>query len=500
MQNFFRIDFYQGKTDASDYNQVKHSLVDTAFNRVIISLTISGDKLQSVSNYSREPKRLTFECFPTSWIQDNILSGSNEHERYISHYEVKVYRDGVLFFTGIIDTSQLSFDVSSGIVKFTCYDKIKLMSVFSDLTHYYSLTAGYLPIWILGYFLQDIQQTIPVNIPYLNQFAVPTHLIPSGSPLTIVHVDFDDLLSLPASAQYGQGWNYLIAPGIGFSSPYYGYKIDVLSNTLTFVFAHAVIAKAVYLPTPVMPQYQGRYRGRIYRFYNGVCPVVLEYDEKTGWSEDVASLDSNYNEFIKWFNDHSLTEAVIFNGLSSTGTLDGRSYGSSQYVDHWIEAQCSGNIFPSRIQPGKSYETYKEEQTDNIKALQGMLMLYNATIFTNAAGQIILKNKDAYSATIIDIEDGDVISFVTKRGNQEKPGITAIDVLAGDTTQLQGIVKGYLIDFYDSKWSVEATIDQLSKYSLSLQSKIRIKTKVYAITEIERDYVNDEYKVKAWLL
>jgi hypothetical protein len=64
MPNLFKIEFVQGKTDASDYGQVKHSLVDTLTNRVIISLTVSGDKLQSVSNYSREPKRLEFEVFP----------------------------------------------------------------------------------------------------------------------------------------------------------------------------------------------------------------------------------------------------------------------------------------------------------------------------------------------------------------------------------------------------------------------------------------------------
>ena len=129
-----------------------------------------------------------------------------------------------------------------------------------------------------------------------------------------------------------------------------------------------------------------------------------------------------------------------------------------------------------------------------------MLMFYYATIFTNAAGQIILKNKDAYATAIIEIADEDVINHVTKRGNQEKPDIKTIDVLAGDTTQLQGIIKDYLIGFYDSKWSLETTIDQLTKYNLSLQSKIRIRNQVYAITELERDYINDEYKVKAWLL
>ncbi|GAB1467725.1 hypothetical protein MASR2M64_04080 [Candidatus Cloacimonadota bacterium] len=495
MANLFKIDFYQGKTDASDYNQVKHSLVDTAFNREIISLSISGDKLQSVSNYSREPKRLVFECFPTSWINDNILSGSNEHERYISHYEVRVYRDGVLFFTGIIDTSQLSFDVSSGIVKFTCYDKIKLMSVYSDLTHYYSLTAGYLPIWILGYFLQDIQQTIPVNIPYLNQFAVPTHLIPSGSPLTIVHVDFDDLLQFPNPAN---GWIYSYH-SCSWPGPYWGYLVDTPSNKITFVFAYKKVIQASY-PSPATTRYQGRFRGKVYRFQNGICPVVIEYDEKTGWEEDITSIDNAYNEFMSFFTEQGINQTTLFTNLTGTGSLGSAYYGSSQYYNHWVEANFHGNLFPAKLQPGKSYETYKEEQTDNIKALQMMLMLYNATIFTNAAGQIILKNKDAYSSTIIDIADEDVVSFANKRGNQEKPDIKAIEVLAGDTAQLQEIIKGYLIDFYDSKWSIDVTIDQLSKYSLSLQSKIRIKTLVYAITEIERDYVNDEYKVKAWLL
>ena len=43
MPNLFKIDFIQGKTDATDYNQVKHSLIDSATNRAIISLSISAD-------------------------------------------------------------------------------------------------------------------------------------------------------------------------------------------------------------------------------------------------------------------------------------------------------------------------------------------------------------------------------------------------------------------------------------------------------------------------
>ena len=495
MPNLFKIDFIQGKTDASDYNQVKHSLEDTATNRAIISLSVSADKLQSVSNYSREPKRLVFECFPTTWIEENILSGSNEHERYISHFEVRVYRDNSLFFPGIIDTSQLSFDVSSGVLKITCYDKIKLLSLFSDLTHYYSLTAGYQPQWILAYFIQDIEQKIPISIPYSNQFTLPTLNINSDSAMTIAHIDFDDLIQFPNPTG---GWTYSYDSS-GWPGPFCGFRIDTVVNRISFVFAYKKVIKATY-PNPATTRYQGRYRGRIYKFFNNICPVVIEYDEKTDWVEDLASLENAANEFIGFYIENGISETTLYNGLVSVGSIDGRNYGSSHYIGHWVEAHFHGNLFPAKLFPGKAYENYNDEQTDNIKALQAMLMLYNATIFSDPEGHIVLKNKDAYASAIIDIDADDVVSFVSKRGNPEKPEINCLDILAGDTTQLQSRIKDYLIDFHNSKWSCEATIDNLSKYNLNLQSKIRIQNKIYAITELERNYIDDEYKVKAWLL
>ena len=495
MPNLFKIDFVMGKTDAPDYNQVKHSLEDSSSNRAIISLSVSADKLQSVSNYSREPKRLVFECFPTVWIQENILSGENEHERYISHFEVKVYRDEALFFTGIIDTSQLSFDVASGILKISCYDKIKLLSLFSDLTHYYSLSAGYLPQWILAYFMQDIGQKIPVNIPYSSQFSLPTLNIGSGNALTIAHIGFDDLLAFPNPTH---GWTYSY-DGSGWPGPQWGYLIDTIANRMSFVFAYKKVIKATY-PSPATTRYQGRYRGRVYKFFNNICPVVVEYDEKTDWVENLASLENATNEFIGFFLKNGISESTLYNGLASVGSIDGRSYGSSQYVNHWIEAHFHGNLFPAKLHPGKAYVNYTDEQTDNIKVLQAMLMLYNATTFSNPQGQIVFKNKDAYSSTVIDIDADDVVDFVTKRGNPEKPQISSLDILTGDTSQLQNLIKDYLIDFHDSKWSCEATIDSLSKYNLTLQSRIRIQNQIYAITELERNYIEDEYRVKAWLL
>ncbi|MDD2231000.1 MAG: hypothetical protein PHY48_16555 [Candidatus Cloacimonetes bacterium] len=487
MSNLFKIDFVQGKTDAADYGQVKHSMVDTASDRIIISLSVSADKLQSVSNYSREPKRLVFECFPTTWIQNNILSGNNEHERYISHFEVKVYRDTVLFFTGIIDTSQLSFDVSTGILKFTCYDKIKLLSVFSDLTHYYGLTAGYLPIWILGYFLQDIEQAIPISIPYSNQFVHPILSISSDARLILAHIDIDDMYDYPDPPGW---WEYSHN-----SESYTGFIFDSVSNKSTFVFAHKVVITGT-SSDPPSTQYQGRFRGRIYRFYNGICPVFEEYDDTTDWVGGLSSIDSAYNDLLEFF----AVNGISLSNLSPNGTIGGINYGFTHTAGNFVEANCYGNVFPERLKPGKAYETFTAEQTDNLKALKAMLMLYNATIFTDTLGRIVLKNKDAFSASVIDIEENDVVSLIIKRGNHELPDTTTIDVLAGDTTQLQGIIKDYLLEFYGGRWALQASIDQLTKYDLSLFSKIRIRDHIYTINEIEKDYINDEYNIKGFQL
>lgn len=490
--NLFKVDFLQGKTDAADYNQVKHSLIDTVSCRQIITLSVSSDKLTSVSNYSREPRRVTFECFIDDWIQDYILSGDYEHARYISHYEIKIYRDNVLFFTGIIVTSNISYDVATNVLKITCYDKIKLLSVFSDLTHNYNITSGYLPYWIVSYFLQDISQTIPINIPFINQFSLPTLDIPIDSMLTIARIVYSDMRLLPLD---NSGWTYSYHAS-SWTSPLNGYIFYTSINRITFIFAHKIVITASYGDGEA---YQMRLRGRIYNFFNSICPIVEDYDHITGWIYDVAGLESPYNELLAFFAEKGIPQSSL-NNLSSSGSLDNRSYGKSHFMNNWVEATCFGNLYPSKLHLGKGYETLQNEDTDNLKALQAMLMFYNATLYTDSYGQIILACKGTYSTIVNAIDDDDVVSFKIKRGNQEVPDMSTLDVLSGDTEQLQKLIKQHLIDFYNNKWCVDVVIDHLSKYILALQDKIQIRGVVYAINEIESDYINDEYKVKAWQL
>ena len=195
--NLFRIDFLELRDGTG---VLAHSLTDTATSRAIISLSISADKLASVSHYAREPRRLTFETFTDAWISTYILSGDYELSRYVSRFEVALYRDEVLLFSGIIDTSQLSYDPATELVSFTCYDKLKLLSLFSDLDYYYALSAGYTPLWILTTFLAKIEDNIDLKLPSVSEFVHPSSEIPYSTPVTLLTCDYTDLRDLPAAS------------------------------------------------------------------------------------------------------------------------------------------------------------------------------------------------------------------------------------------------------------------------------------------------------------
>lgn len=486
----WRVDFIQGKTNASDYGQVVHSLVDTAVERVIMDLKLSGDRLQAVSNYSREPKRLEFECFIDGWIEVYLLSGDYEHERYISHYEVQAYRDDVVIFTGIIDCSLLSHD-PSGIIKVTCYDKLKLLQVYADLTHYYSLTSGYLPQWILGYFAQDISQAIPVAVPYVNAMTLPSQTITMVDAKTLVHVDYDDLVAFPNPTG---GWSYSFEAG--YTSLAFGYRYSALDGRLSFVFAVKRVVKATY-PSPAATRYQGRLRGRVFRVLNGLCLVSSEYDVMTDWVDNLEAIDASVVEYESWFAAQGVPVSV-FSGLTGSESRDGKGYGSSHAANLWVEANVWGNIFPSKLHPGKAYVTYQAEQTSNMQVLQAITMLYNATLVADVQGRIVMRSKETVSGATMVIADNDVVTVQTKRGNQEQPDMSVLDVLAGDTALLKQLVKDYLLEWHGWKWSIEAVIDGLDNYSILLQSRVQIQGVDYVVYQVETDFVNDEYKIGAW--
>lgn len=497
--NLFQLDFIQGKTDAADYGEIVHSLTDTATERQIITLSLSGDKLQGISNYSREPRRLTFECFADAWITEYLLSGTYEHERYISHYEVKLYRDTVLVFSGIIDTSQIKDSGADQPLQFLCYDKLKLLSLFADLTQLYSLTAGYTAPQILGYFLAKIEAAIPVSIPYSSTlFAIPSLDISGstyGDMKQLSATDYSEMNTLPEGGGYTWTWT-----SDSWTTPKFGYIVNTPANVITFIFANKQYVKGLY-PNgdgTFTVTYQARYLARIHTYYNGICAHVFEYENTTDWQGFLFGPSSESDiAFRQFFVDNGFAEDVYDDVVNPEDSMD--SHYAAWAIDEVVYSAYHGETFPTELHPGKYYiERKGTELTNCLQVLQVALMLYNATLVCTAAGTLALISKHPASATPIAIANTDVISISRSRQRPELPETSIFDVLAGDTTILQSISKDYLLLYHASIWMADIIIDRIDAYALALHTHITVNSITYYIVELEKDFINDEYKVKAW--
>lgn len=493
MANLFKIEFVQGKTDAADYGQVVHSLEDSASIRHIHKLRLSPHKVASVSNYRREPRRCEWQCFVDDWIAEYILSGDYEHERHICHYEVRIWRDSEVVFTGIIDTSAISYNVASQVIQFTCYDKQRLFTIYSDLTHWYGVSAGYYPYMIVSHFISDVQSKIPIAIPFTSSFVLPEMIIPAGAMRMFKEINYQDIATLPANTTtWAFSWD-----ASSWSWPKWGYRVNVAANQIRFVFGLVKVVKAQTVPPAgAATKYSGRYMAVVIRIFNQISTVEDVYEYRSDWKDSVGDLVEHYSDFIAHLQKYGIDDDVLNSGLSGAITYNGTNYNSSHSVGQYVRAQFAGNIFPPRIHPGQGYVRYEPTQENSLKVLQAMLMMYNATLYCRPDGALVLQNKASGAAIPISISDDDVLLMNVRRQDSETPDIESLAVLAGDTTVLQELVKDYLMSL-SSRWQTEMRIADLST-AVGILSVITVHGDNYLVTDIDRDFNSDVAVVNGW--
>jgi len=470
--------------------------IDNANYIVMHSLTLSdgldkiktnADKIAGVSYFAKEPKRIEFECFKDAWIDDHILSGDYELDRYISQYFIRLYENNVLVFHGIIDTSFVSYNAKTEIVSFTCYDYLKLLSKCSEIKMIYALLQGYHPGYCFGYMVQGIELLLGINI---------SHVWGSGwTPLNIQKTALE-ILSLE--------WRNII-----YTFDNWNGELIIESGFLTSNFYTTEFRLLIY-----KDHHQGEYRqikiyGRRYKFYNHICfHQLTDYDinDKTDSNDedDIEELEAERLEICS-----SYYTSTSWIGKASHD-IDGRNYSfvinpedlpvnGSQNVTETKYLEFTGNAIPYNVYPKGFYELGGED-TERLKVLKAVLMLHNLTIISEPYGTIKLVNKNEVSNDTTAINAADVVEFKIKRLNRSIPTISTLDCLLGNVTILKNIISEYYIDFFSQIWELTATIDSLSKYSLSLFDQIQINGILYRITEVQRNPKADEYKVKAWEL
>ena len=87
----------------------------------VTSIDVDNIKFMGDEFYSNYPRRATIQMYADAWILDNFLYSNDEEISYeneegdiiiqaLSNILVRVYNDGLLMLTGIVDKTQTKFD------------------------------------------------------------------------------------------------------------------------------------------------------------------------------------------------------------------------------------------------------------------------------------------------------------------------------------------------------------------------------------------------------
>ncbi len=475
----YRVDFI----DNNNYT-VMHSL---SLTDGLDKIKINADKIAGTTYFAKEPKRIEFECFKDACIEEFILSGDYELDRYVSQYFIRLYENNSLVFHGIIDTSFVSYNAKNDTVRFTCYDYLKLLSKFSEARMMFALMQGYHPGYCFGYMVQSVELSLGITI---------NHIWGSGwTPLVIEKTDLD-ILKIE--------WQQLIYRFINWNGDLIiqsGFRIN---NLYTPEF-RIIIYREHYQ----YGQCQCKVYAKTYRFYNHICfHQITDMDVDTRTSvydeDDYEEMVAEREELLADYYDETEWIGVgvfMYNGKAYSFTLNPEDYpvNGIQNVTVRKAVQYNGNAIPYNMYPKGFYELGGED-TEIFSVLKAALMLHNLTLMSDQNGTIRLVNKDEISNDIITIDSADVVEFKKKRLNRPIPQVSALDCLLGDTNALKEVITEYYSEFFSQIWELNVVIDNLNKYSLSLFNQIQINGILYRITEIQRDPKADEYKIKAWEL
>ena len=496
-----KLHFIQTQPAAADFGPTPaHTLQDTTSTRKILSLSLSSEKLVSISSYQREPRRATLSIFTDAWITAHILDPAQSSDRGISHYALKISHNNVLIFSGYIDTSALSYNPASAELELTAYDPTKLLQLYEDLEKLYSLTAGYDPSWVLTYYLQAIQAATGISSSLFtlhpSLFTWPTLAIAPGSELILTNIDYSDLIAEPIGTPWTYSWH-----ANTWTAPEFGYYTNFAVGDIFFIFTHFKILVASGIGGPQWAQV--RARARVVKITNHVCTEVFEYDHRSDWTgySQIDSLTAQEAELHAFIMEKTGLEAATVAALPGSFATTICTYSSVHLLDSYLRARFSGQLAPRKLQltyssPGASDFDLRHS---HLKVIQAMLLLYNCTITASALG-IQMRSKDHDDPTPIEIPATAVVGSPSiRRVPAETPDLSALDILSGDSSILQEYLKPYLMAWH-ARWELNLTIDDLSAYTLSLGSIITFQENDYMIVELTTDFEKDEYLVRGWSL
>jgi hypothetical protein len=467
---------------------VQHSIDDTdGLNNV----KLSADKLSGINYFTREPKRLTFDCLVDSWITANLLDG--EHEQtpyYISSFEVQLYKGNTLLFHGILDTSGLSDD-GSGLLSLTCYSKLFLFTKFPEIKKLYTLSDGYTCSEILGYYLAHIETHI--------ESAIPKSYLQTDASFEITEAEVIHSISqadLAAKASdYPKPNDDVNTPYKASETLFVGFDENAAIPTIvSYVYQEWQVGSG-----PTQLAYL-TFRAEIFKYYNKTGWVLArEYDKSLDW------FTATWSSWYTWFEDHCDLFLSTYGMELNDEAVTEITPGDDQYTitpnSGLFDVAFKGETIPAKIFP-KGFYDGENKQVEELNIVKAMLLLHNLTIVSAANGTLQLRSKDASSGEAIEIETADITgTYRRTRLQMQIPDMSVFDNLMGDMTFLkEKLAAFYKAFFYGESglFQITINIDQMDKYALGLFNIIEVDGEQYRIVEIRTDHEEDEYQIVGW--
>ncbi len=479
-----RIDFIQGRRNSNYFGDVLHTI-----NQVeIITWATSADKMSGTSYFTYEPKRLTFSVFSDTWINDNILSGDYENIKYISHYEVECYNDSTLIFKGIIDASTLNHDEATDIVKFTCYDKLRLLKIFEE-TEYTFSTGDCTPVNLVATFCSEIESQIMTSAPYSSLLVNP---VCNETSLSIYSLNYNHVIETYTGDDY-----IFTETAESFPSYIAKYIVDYNTGVITFVFFHQKVYKYEDV-NGVTDFYSYKSMAKIVKFYNGICKYIVdEYKDQSDWTTDNSDFDERAANLIQFLLDNEIPYYSL-SYWQESATFNNNSYNVST-ANNYLSCLFTGNIIPDYMQFGEVDNTSGYVKVKILEALKAVTFIYNAVIYDDS-GTICINNRTGFAGSTIALDNADVIQVSKKRADRPKFDPELLSVITGDTAVMVERIFNYLTGEFESKWEYSITLDNLSKYCINVYSIIGYGVKQIGVTKVKRDRIKDEYIITGWLL
>lgn len=479
----------------------------------VFNVNFSDKSLTGSTYYKKKPQKVSFESFSNSFY--GLLISDTGAYKNISNYTIEVYYDSAIKFSGVIDLALLNYDAKNHIYSITAYDNMYLLKQFTDIDLELNDDEGVAPLIALYNYITEINKRIPWDISMdFDGYTFRQHAIETSF---INKFDSEDFFTRLKDSKPAPGSLYLhdvdspsyVSRGSTHwvSLPEYSMQPQLL---IIGILRSAVIlaeAQGDYDQYDTISQYN--VKAEIWQYYN-VCGWQEREDLRQDWEyqEDFGYHTNSpqerailkYNAILGSYNATSNAYPIISNGDIFVWWMLPETHDDVIIGNIGGEVKISNNLKARKLIPDYTIsDDSTAKKYNGLNFLNAALLYYDASLFCDTSGKIILANKypDIGIPKVLSRED--IIEHRVSKVLTYDVELNELDALKGNQTANKCLHRVANLE-------TQATIYQLDlilfddNNNLGINSTITdpITANDYVIISIKPDEITKESIIKAW--